>query len=587
MFKVISAELKKILSKPGIYVLSIFLAVILIIGVFIYSPKVNETSTADFKNATNYTEKYDYFIGDDATNKSKGIKVDADKQVKSAIANINNYTVNYGLENISKKQEVENLIQAVNDMYNEYLDCSYDDSADTTITNIRSKLVNALENLNQAILDGNSNASNGCYSIVMTTSLYDTYSSQYKDILKWAKTVVKKENLADHCNVYKTQYKDSFINTINNFVYPTMSSSFVKNYTIDSDGTSLHTLNIRLNAILDEIQTNLELAQNSVEANIQLSSKMNDLANKYVDTCSTYANLIKYSLINNAFDNLSTTEQMNAMYLKDYSAYNSSSLQIKYEYLFKNGKNETEYARPLTIGVTSNDDINAYDYAYFVLKLFSFVIIAFSIMMACNTIAGEIKEGSMRYMAIRPVGRAKIIFGKYFAILILSTILSIFSGIIAVAVGGAVYGFGSLNILTIFNGSVAVVMHPIAMILIYLLSLLIEIAIYTGIALMLSTIFKSDLLSVTLMLLLYLVNICLPMFVSGINSWLTFYPFSHISLYSLFGSSIYAIQGNFINALLGAKIYLTSNIILTSIVSILLILVPVFVAYRIFNSKEL
>ena len=36
MFKVISAEIKKILSKPSIYILAIILAAILVLGVFIF-----------------------------------------------------------------------------------------------------------------------------------------------------------------------------------------------------------------------------------------------------------------------------------------------------------------------------------------------------------------------------------------------------------------------------------------------------------------------------------------------------------------------------------------------------------------------
>lgn len=586
MFKVISAEFKKMLSKPGIYVLSIFLAVILIMGVFIYNPKIQESKVVSFNEATNYIDKYSYFIGDSETSQTHGIKVDADKQVKQAIDNINNYSTLTTAGTISQKEKINNLLNSINEKYKEYVDCSID-GLDSTITKTRNDLVTALENLNKEISNANINSANGCYALVITTPVYETYTKQYKEILQWARTVVKKENLADHCNIYKTMYRDNFLSNINKFVYPTLSAEFINEYTTNGGGTKLNTLNNQLNSIMDEINVNLEIAQNDASKNIEYSAKMNELAQRYVDTCETYSNLVKYSLINNAFDCLSTNEQMDAMNLSDYSAYNCKTLQVRYEYLFSNNKNETDYAKPLTIGITSNNDINAYDYAYFVLKLFSFVIIAYSIMQACNTIAGEIKEGSMRYLAIRPISRSKIIFGKLFAILSLSAILSIFSTIIALAVGGAVYGFASASILTIFNGNHAIVIHPLVMILIYVASLLIEVSIYTSIALLLSTIFKSDLLSVTLMLLFYLVNVCLPVFVTGVNSWLTFYPFAHISLYSLFGSSIYAIQGDFLNAVLGAKVYLTSNIILTSILCALLIIIPCFVANKIFNSKEL
>ena len=43
MFKVISAEIKKILSKPSIYILALILAAILVLGVFIYNPTIQES----------------------------------------------------------------------------------------------------------------------------------------------------------------------------------------------------------------------------------------------------------------------------------------------------------------------------------------------------------------------------------------------------------------------------------------------------------------------------------------------------------------------------------------------------------------
>jgi len=83
MFKIISAEFKKILSKPGIYILSLLLAVILVLGVFIYNPQVQENNKITFTQ-TNFLDKYSYFIGDDETNKTHGIKVESDNNVTVA-----------------------------------------------------------------------------------------------------------------------------------------------------------------------------------------------------------------------------------------------------------------------------------------------------------------------------------------------------------------------------------------------------------------------------------------------------------------------------------------------------------------------
>lgn len=208
-------------------------------------------------------------------------------------------------------------------------------------------------------------------------------------------------------------------------------------------------------------------------------------------------------------------------------------------------------------------------------------------MTACHSIAGEIKEGSMRYLAIRPVGRIKLFFGKLLAILLMSIIMILFSAIVALCVGGAVYGFESLKILTIFNGSTAMTMHPIVMLLVYLLSMFLELAVYASIAMLLSCMFKSDLFAVTIMLVLYLINTLLPVFAGGINSWLAYYPFSHISLYSLFGSSNYALSDNFLNILLGAKVYAGTNIGLTISVTLLFIIIANVIGSILFKKKEL
>ena len=343
----------------------------------------------------------------------------------------------------------------------------------------------------------------------------------------------------------------------------------------------------RLATIETEINEYESLATNNTEFNINNAEKMDELANLYTNTVNTYSSLIKYGLIVNAFETISTSEELTTLHLKDLSNFNSKSLLVRYTYLFENNKTDEEFAKPLTIGVTSNNDINAYDYAYFVLKVFSFVIIMYAIMAACFSISGEIKEGSMRYLAIRPISRTKLFWGKWLSIMIMSFILLIFSFIISLGVGFAVYGGASKTILTIFNGSHALTIHPIIMVVIYLISMFVEIVIYSLIAMLCSTLFKSDLMSSTILIVLLLLNTIMPIFVEGVNSWLTYYLFSHISIYSLFGSSVYAIPQNFFNKVFGAKVYAGTHAILTfGIVALLIVLIGAL-AVKIFKQKEL
>lgn len=578
MFKVISAELKKMVSKPGIYILAILLAIILVLGAFIYNPTVYSSSYITLTGNT-VMEKYTYFIGEG----SGGIKLQADTSITDA----SNKILAYNVDGKSQEENIDDLYDTFMMYYNNYREAAYNDTPDNVIATYRANLVSALNSLNAAIATGVNNSSAGAYTILTTRTNYDRYTATYESIRNLFST--NTSNIADICQEYENNYRNSFTSSIDAFIYPTLSEELIRDYTVNEEGTKLYTELLRL----DEINNSILSIYNDVrdgtkdDQSINVMQELEDLVNLYVNTANTFVNLVNYELLSNAFSFVSTNEQMDLLYLDNDTQYDSDTLLIRYNFLFDNNKTESDYAHPLTIGVTSNDEINAYDYAYFILRLFSFIIIVYAIMSACHAIAGEIKEGSMRYFAIRPVNRLTLYFGKFLAIILMSLILIIFSAIIAVCVGGAVYGFSSASILTIFNGTTAIVIHPIVMLIIYLVSLLLELVVYTSIAMLLSCLFKSDLLAVTLMIVLYLLNTLLPVFVTGANSWLTYYPFSHISLYSLFGSSIYAISNNFLNMLLGAKVYAGTNIGLTITVIVLFIAIINLLATVVFKKKEL
>ncbi len=590
MFKIISAEIKKMLAKPGVYVLAVFLAIILVLGAFVYKPQVYE-STAITLEGNTFMEKYDSFYHNGSA--SEGPKAKADSSIKDTSVLFEPYTVadanftnNYSNFESKIKYWQDELSSAVKD-YNE-LQYSPEPSG-VTITNYRNRVVDALKQLKSAVDDGVNYSKDGSFVILISKDAYTTFTSTINDAIRWMSASVTADKIADLCFGYNNIYGNTLNNILNNLKFPTLSKEVVKTYTENEEGTRLNTIQTRLNTIFGKITDLRKEINEDFDKNLQQKyiTEIDKLANLYINTANDYSSLVKYELLTNAFSYLNTNEQINVLYPSNESAYNAKTSLIKYNYLFEHNEIDEQYAHPLTIGVTSNHDINAYDYAYFSLKLFSFVIIAYAVMAACHSIAGEIKEGSMRYYAIRPVTRTEIYFGKLLAIILMSTIFIIFSSIIAVAVGGAVYGFGSLNILTIFNSTTVVTFHPIVMIVIYMISLLLELIVYTTIAMLLSCLFKSDLLAITLILLLYLVNSILPVFATGVNSWLTYYPFSHISLYALFGSSIYAVNNNFVNLLLGAKIYTSSSIILTaSIILAITLILNIITIFR-FKKKEL
>ena len=587
MFKVVNAELKKIVSKPGIYILAVLLAVILVLGVFIYKPTSYTTNDNIYQNLS-VVANYERFVGSQGST-NDGYKDEADNALNSAIAKLSNYKING-----------QNYKNYVDSLYNDFINKldSYSDYSisrnpnlnfnQTTLETRKSNVLKALDMLYNTITTAYSYGQFGAYPIITTTANSYNFNEIYQT--SYALLNTNTNDPANVCDEFEKNNLHQINNCLNSFIYSTLSDEFVVKYSSTNDNTNYSILISRLNEVLTEIETLYDSAvsdNESVNLNLNEINKMAELCNKYTNICYNYISLIDFELKSKAFELVPNSQHGNLLYLSSESEYNTNSNLIKYRYLFENNKLDSDFAHPLTISVTSNTETNAYDYAYFILKLFSFVIIVYAVMAGCHSIAGEIKEGSMRYFAIRPVSRTNILFGKFLAIMVMSCIMIIFSSIIAIAVGGAVYGFSSLPILTIFNGSTAITLHPIVMILIYIISLILEILIYLSIAMLLSCLFKSDLFGVTIVLVLYLINTLLPMFAGGINSWLNYYPFSHISLYSLFGSSIYANSSNFFSLLLGAKIYSGTNLGLTLCTIILIVVVLNLISSFIFKKKEL
>ena len=434
MFKVINAEIKKMLSKPGIYILAVVLAVILILGAFIYKPTVYEDTTI-ILNGQDFTTKYNSF--------TNGIKVDVDSSIEETVSKISSYSIVENDKTLTYKDKIASIKKDLEDHLKDYASSQQKELPENKIIRYQNNVVNTLTNLKDTVINGVDNIKKGIYTILTSEENFDLFTETINDAIAQMKTDAYKEanGVAKICHEYDTNYRDTIESSLNALIYPSLSDELLSKYYLDEENSRINTVKQRLTAVSDKIIALHEEA-NTTEGNYNQNfiNQLETFANQYVNIASDYSNLVSYELLSNAFSFVSTADELKLYYLKNqnYTEYNSNSNLIKYNFLFEQNKTDADYAHPLTIGVTSNHTINAYDYAYFSLKLFSFVIVVYAVMAACNAIAGEIKEGSMRYYAIRPVTRKNIYFGKLLAIIIMSIIFIIFSTIIALAVGGAV-----------------------------------------------------------------------------------------------------------------------------------------------------
>ena len=311
------------------------------------------------------------------------------------------------------------------------------------------------------------------------------------------------------------------------------------------------------------------------------------------DLFAKYYNCVK--VFEKAFDTSICVDALNEVTNKSYRAdlyaygnidlYEQEEIQARYIYYLENNVSESSFANGLSVTHTSNPKTNAYDFTFFIMSLFTVAIILFAIYLASNTISGEISNNSMRFTAIRPVTRGSLFFGKYLAIIIMSTILLLFSTITSLCVGGIIYGFDTLKILMVINGNSVFVAHPLLMIALFTLSNFLTIVLYTAVAMLFSSILRSELLAMLISIIIYAGNLVLPLFF-GATSWLRFYPLANINLFAYFGST-QQVADSVLSKLFNSVVYQGMNIWITLVYIVGITALLLAIAKIIFKKRQL
>jgi len=255
-------------------------------------------------------------------------------------------------------------------------------------------------------------------------------------------------------------------------------------------------------------------------------------------------------------------------------------------FLFQNNKFSYEYANSFNVANPSNVSVNAFDFAYFTLELFSFIIIIYVVVLGAGMIAGEEANGTMKLLAMRPYKRYKIFLGKIFAALRVALIFVVIGAVASFITGSYIYGTASLPILSIFNMEFVIISSPYIVFMVYLFTLFIEILFYTIIAVSISSIFKSYIGAVTISILIYFLSMILS-FVLGAN-WLKFIPLTHTNLFKYFGSAFSgdtAVGG--LNSLLTPPILPDSDFMFSVAALSITIIILLVVALKIFSKRDL
>ena len=522
------------------------LALILAFSFYLYTPNTR-TNTEIEINGTTLDTIYSNFMGTNMTYS----KEDANTLLTKA----NNILVNYQ-DSTLVSEELNTMINEINEViwgFNDYVRRSSSPSDFTLnqafIENDRQLIINKTNSLRSVYLSyAYSNdpiilVKNKAHTKIigqinyvlevmqMTAATYDSYNIMKNKLLEL--------NTSTSSNAFElscTQYIDEIIDIILPAEYIT---TLTDNY-LDTASLRLDEIELNVESFMDEFA---RIGTSEYQASTEKKSDLNALVSQYYNTCMQSYDIVISNIKLKISDSYTESEFKGFYGFDDFNRYEAQQTLTKQQFLFDNNKLDYDYANTFSFAYTSNFEPNAFDFMYFVLELFSFIIIIYCVVLGSSMIAGEQANGTLKLLAIRPYRRSKILASKILATMFFVFVFVLFSSLIALIAGGTLYGFNSLPILTIFNSTTAIILAPLTVFAIYLCSLLLKIFVFIALAFAISTIFKSYVGAVCVSMLCFFGTSILNLFFTN-SPIFKFLPLNNIDLFKYFGGGAFASNSN-------------------------------------------
>lgn len=159
------------------------------------------------------------------------------------------------------------------------------------------------------------------------------------------------------------------------------------------------------------------------------------------------------------------------------------------------------------------------------------VVTIFTVVIAADIVAGEFASGTIKLLLIRPASRSKILLSKYISTILFSILLLVATFLTALILNGFLFGFSDVGAPYLYAGNDMAV-HESSMFLhavnTYALKC-VELVMIVTLAFMISTVFRSSSLAISLSLLLLFLGQAITMFFSQ-WSWGKFWLFANTDL---------------------------------------------------------
>lgn len=161
-----------------------------------------------------------------------------------------------------------------------------------------------------------------------------------------------------------------------------------------------------------------------------------------------------------------------------------------------------------------------------------FIISIISIVIAGGTISNEVSTGTIKFWALTPNKRWKILTAKILSVLFYIIVITLVISILTIIVGNLFFEEESYKYLYIKNGEVKVIGNTLFTIAQYFVKM-IPVTLFVLFAIMLSTLTRNSAVSISFSLALYLGNgIAMTIINAYLKSeWIKFIPFNNLNIF--------------------------------------------------------
>lgn len=535
IFRMANAELSKIFMRPSMFVLTGVLIIALVFSFFFFSPAENNTKFT--YNLTNTTSIYTQFQKDYESfeNELVTAKAEIDEYIADTGDIYNTFAEDFhSLKTYFYNEGYYTIINLAGNLTsNDFNECV------TVFNTLRGKTKNLTDYMVYNIKNKKINFffPQSSYEKIYKSlsNMYDNLPSN-KDLESFTSSmIIERYNLL--LNSYPIDDYDVEISKLESITLDSdglsklLDDYFNTNFkTAQSTFGTVYTHQGKLETLYNEIisyyNSNIDTTDEIVVA------EMNERIAKYYD----YIQICK-ALISNEFELLrigtKSDDQISTFIgFSGVSIYNLKKQITTSKYFYENDTFGYEYLTAFNFNKNSGTQTNAFDFAFYAMQILSCFIIVFTIFFATSVLSGEQSSGTLKMTATRPFTRNKIYSGKFLACVNVALILLGVSLLASLAIGFATFGFSFQNVLVVMNADTLFIVNPLILMLIYFISIVVDVIFYTALAILVSMIIKQTTVSTGISSAIFIVSKVMLGTVTA--SWIRFVPSLNLDLYRFF-----------------------------------------------------